>query len=46
MAIWSDVETKAGRVRPSKPWQDRPLVWLLVGWGFFAFVLLAILATI
>jgi hypothetical protein len=47
MAIWSDVESKAGpRARGRMPWQERPFAWLVVGWGFFALVLLAILATI
>jgi hypothetical protein len=47
MAIWSDVDTKASkRARRRMPWQERPFAWLLVGWGFFALVLLAILATI
>ncbi|HWW27787.1 MAG TPA: hypothetical protein VNZ85_18030 [Caulobacter sp.] len=46
MAIWSDVDTKAGHARQPKPWQARPFAWLLVGWGFFALVLVAILATI
>jgi|APAra7269096979_1048534.scaffolds.fasta_scaffold00799_3 hypothetical protein len=45
MAIWSDVETKAHRARRPKPWQARPFAWLLVAWGFFALVLVAILAT-
>ena len=45
MAIWSDADTKTARGRQPKPWQERPLAWLVVGWGFFALVLLAILAT-
>jgi hypothetical protein len=45
MAIWSDAEIRAGRARQPKPWQERPLAWLVVGWGFFGLVLLAILAT-
>ncbi|HWU13464.1 MAG TPA: hypothetical protein VN157_05565 [Caulobacter sp.] len=46
MVIWSDADTKAGHARQPKPWQERPFAWLLVGWGFFALVLVAILATI
>jgi len=50
MAIWSDIETKATpkarHARRSMPWQQRPFAWLLVGWGFFALVLLMILATL
>lgn len=46
MAIWSDVDTKTGRAPQPKPWQVRPLAGLVVGWGFFAFVMAAILATI
>ena len=45
MAIWSDAEIKAAREHQPKPWQERPFAWLLVGWGFFALVLVAILAT-
>jgi len=50
MAIWNDIETRtttrAPRPRRSMPWQERPFAWLLVGWGFFALVLLMILATL
>jgi hypothetical protein len=50
MAIWVDTETKAlpraRRAPRLRPWQQRPFAWLLVGWGFFALTLLAILATI
>lgn len=50
MAIWSDTESRpaprARRLRPPMPWQQKPLAWLMVGWGFFALVLTAIFATI
>ncbi|WP_156402317.1 hypothetical protein [Caulobacter sp. Root1472] len=45
MAIWSDADGKTARGGQPKPWQARPLAWLVVSWGFFALVLLAILAT-
>ena len=45
MAIWSNAETKPVRDAKPMPWQERPFAWLLVSWGFFALVLLAILAT-
>ena len=49
MTILAHIESKAPRVRRRAqllPWQRRPFSWLLVGWGFFALILLAILATI
>ena len=50
MAIWNDIGTrpapKARRASGPMPWQERPFAWLVVGWGFFALVLLAIFATI
>ena len=50
MAIWNDIEArpalKVRRAPRPMPWQQRPFAWLLVGWGFFALVLLAIFATI
>jgi hypothetical protein len=50
MVIWSDVEAKttpkARQASRRMPWQERPFAWLVVGWGFFGLVLLAILATI
>lgn len=49
MAILVHIESKAPRGRRRAellPWQRRPFSWLLVGWGFFALILLAILATI
>jgi hypothetical protein len=49
MTILAHIESKAPRVRRRTqllPWQQRPFSWLLVGWGFFALTLLAVLATI
>jgi hypothetical protein len=49
MAILVHIESKAPRGRRRAellPWQRRPFSGLLVGWGFFALILLAILATI
>ena len=49
MTILVHIESKTRRVRRRAellPWQRRPFSWLLIGWGFFALVLLAILATI
>ena len=45
MAIWTEVEPKCRVATRLMPWQERPFAWLLAGWGFFALVLLAILAT-
>lgn len=51
MTIWIDTESRtnraaAGRPRAPMPWQERPVAWLLAGWGFVALVLLAVFATI